>query len=86
MTRRGGACGDLHLEAVSRSFGRSPKLRTYLARRMPELSLRSRMSHLLRNSTRSTLASSLFEQTAFHSRTLSSCASHCAVSNDDQLE
>ena len=32
------------------------------------------MSHLLRKSTRSTLARSLFEQTSFHKRTLSSCA------------
>jgi hypothetical protein len=63
---------NVHLEAVSRSFGRSPKLRTYFASRTPALSLASKISHLFKNMTRSTFARSLLEHTDFHRRTLSS--------------
>ena len=65
--------GNSHFSAVSESFGRSPKLLTYLASRIPEFSFAARMSHLLRKSTRSTLARSLFEHIAFHRSTESSC-------------
>ena len=62
-----------HFCALSRSFGRSPKLRRYLERRVPDLSFWSSISHLFMNRMSSTFSRSLFEQTAFQSSTESSC-------------
>ena len=63
-----------HLVAVSKSFERSPKDRTYLASLIPDFNLASKRSHLFRNSTSSTVARSLLLHTAFQRRTLSSCS------------
>jgi hypothetical protein len=45
------------------------RVKTYL---IPAFSLESKISHLFKNKTRSTLANSLFEHTDFQSRTESS--------------
>ena len=63
---------NAHFSAVSASFGRSPKLLTYFVSRMPEASFEARISHLFRNTTRSTFASKVFEHRFFHRITESS--------------